>query len=300
MVEFSVPAGPVGVKVDVHLPPWSKVRAWWRRRSDPSFSVQLKLLSARVQIDRANEGSAVFFMEVLNLFRRPVTIDRLVLRHWSWSSFNLPLIQPVLNGERSVVRRRSLGNLAMTTELNDKAIRVIRDADVKARNVFSTPHVSLSMSGQLYVLESATPVYYDFTVACPEVSVYWDEEPGERRAPAPTPFPLADGLRPTGDQWGATMSPEDVAAVSDAVKRMRTAMTEAGIALTQDQWQFINDRLDYLVVAAARQAREDWKHTAIGVLVTIVTGLALAPEAAQAVWRVLTQALEGAVRRIGR
>lgn len=47
-------------------------------------------------------------------------------------------------------------------------------------------------------------------------------------------------------------------------------------------------QLDYLAEAANRQGRKDWFHTCIGVLVTISVALALAPEQAKYIWRLLT------------
>jgi len=42
--------------------------------------VHLRLAYAEFTLDRPDEGTAVFFMEVINLWRRKVTIDRLLIQ----------------------------------------------------------------------------------------------------------------------------------------------------------------------------------------------------------------------------
>lgn len=163
MVEFSVPAGPANMKVDVPMPSLQKVRAWWHRRRHPNGSVHLRLAQAEFTIDRPDEGTAVFFMEVINLWRRPITIDRVLLQQWTWASHGLPDTAPIVNGIRSVIPRRSIGNLSMTISLDKKMVRIIREAKVQAPNTLSSPRISLYLSGQLFVLESPDPIMYSFT-----------------------------------------------------------------------------------------------------------------------------------------
>lgn len=171
MVEISVGPGIANVKVNVPLRPPEKLQGWWYRRRHPNGSVHLRLSHSEFTIDRPDEGTAVFFMEVINLWRRNVTIDRLMIQHWSWGSYSLPDVTPTVNGIRSVVRRRSLGNLSMTISLDKKMVRIIRDAGVKAPNVCSSPRISLYMWGQLFVLESPDPIMYSFTPPFPGVFI---------------------------------------------------------------------------------------------------------------------------------
>jgi len=171
MVEISASAGIAQVKVDVPMPSPEQVRGWWQRRRRPNGSVHLRLLHADFTIDRADEGTAVFFMEVINNWRRNVTIDRLLIQHWSWASHSLPDVTPTVNGTRSVISRRSLGNLSMTITLDRKMVRIIREAAVKAPNLFSTPRIDLYMWGQLFVLESPGGIMYSFTQPFPGVFI---------------------------------------------------------------------------------------------------------------------------------
>lgn len=171
MVEVSVPAGLVNVKVDVPMPSPQKVRGWFHRRRYPNGAVHLRLSFAELTIDRPDEGTAVFFMEVINFWRRKVTIDRLLVQHWSWGSHSLPDVTPTVNGIRSVIPRRSLGNLSMTISLNQKAARTIREAGLKAPNFLSALRGDLYMYGQLFVLESPDPIAYSFVSPFPGVFI---------------------------------------------------------------------------------------------------------------------------------
>lgn len=171
MVEFSASAGIAHVKVDVPMPSPEKVRGWLHRFRRPNGSVHLRLSQADFTIDHPDEGTAVFFMEVINVWRRKVTIDRLLIQHWSWASHSLPDVTPTVNGIRSVIPRRSVGNLSMTISLDKKMVRIIREVGVKAPNLFSTPRIGLYMWGQLFVLESPDPIMYSFTPQFPGVFI---------------------------------------------------------------------------------------------------------------------------------
>jgi len=62
------------------------------------------------------------------------------------------------------------------------------------------------------------------------------------------------------------------------------------------QSAFVNEQLDYLVDAAKRQGKRDWLHTSIGVIMTITTALALAPDEAKNIWNILKTTLGGIVQ----
>jgi len=49
---------------------------------------------------------------------------------------------------------------------------------------------------------------------------------------------------------------------------------------SSEQLQLIDERLLYLEGAAKRQSKQDWAHTAVGVMFTIAIGLAMAPDQA--------------------
>src|SRR5260370_4009556 len=114
MVEISASAGIAQVKVNLPMPSPDRVRGWWSRRRRPDGSVQLRLSQVQFAVDQPDEGTAIFYMEVINFWRRKITIDRLVVQHWEWAQRTLPETDPVVNGIRSVIAPRSLGNLSMT------------------------------------------------------------------------------------------------------------------------------------------------------------------------------------------
>jgi hypothetical protein len=62
------------------------------------------------------------------------------------------------------------------------------------------------------------------------------------------------------------------------IEAKRFLVAEAGP--TDEQLDLINERLDYLKQSAERQNKQDWAHTAVGVMFTIAIGLAMAPEQA--------------------
>ena len=49
---------------------------------------------------------------------------------------------------------------------------------------------------------------------------------------------------------------------------------------SHEQLRLIDERLSYLEDSAKRQSKQDWAHTAVGVMFTIAIGLAMAPEQA--------------------
>jgi hypothetical protein len=49
---------------------------------------------------------------------------------------------------------------------------------------------------------------------------------------------------------------------------------------SQGQLELIDERLSYLEDSATRQSKQDWAHTAVGVMFTVAIGLAMAPDQA--------------------
>ena len=66
--------------------------------------------------------------------------------------------------------------------------------------------------------------------------------------------------------------------------------------LDEQKHAFLESRLGYLVDAAHRQGRQDWLHVAIGVLFTVVTGLAMAPDQAKEVFRFIGNVLRAILK----
>ena len=64
----------------------------------------------------------------------------------------------------------------------------------------------------------------------------------------------------------------------------------------KSQSDFVNSQLEYLADAAKRQGKRDWLHTSIGVIMTITTALALAPDEAKNIWNILKATIGGIVQ----
>lgn len=69
--------------------------------------------------------------------------------------------------------------------------------------------------------------------------------------------------------------------------------------LTDEQNHFVRSKLNYLADAAKRQRSADWVHTSIGVSITIMLGLALAPDRAKELWQLIESLLRGFIHLIG-
>src|SRR5438046_598579 len=87
MTEVSVGLGPAHVKVSV--PPWKRIKQWFSG-SPIEQHVRPLVRGARVQIDRPDEGQVEFSAWVVNLSNKDVTLDRVTLDHWTWTSNVLP------------------------------------------------------------------------------------------------------------------------------------------------------------------------------------------------------------------
>ena len=83
--------------------------------------------------------------------------------------------------------------------------------------------------------------------------------------------------------------------ILSGLNQVRAYIEEQGLASKQ-QKKSVNERLDYLADAAKRQGRRDWIYTLIGVIVTITTTLALAPEQANTLWNLIRNAISGIIQ----
>lgn len=79
-------------------------------------------------------------------------------------------------------------------------------------------------------------------------------------------------------------TPDEQSYISEQLHEIETYLITTQ-NLTEEHTEFVRTRLNYLGEAAERQGRQDWLHTAIGVVVTIVMGIALAPDAARELFR---------------
>jgi hypothetical protein len=84
----------------------------------------------------------------------------------------------------------------------------------------------------------------------------------------------------TSEQDNAPFTPGERQRIGENLRELRD-YARATYQLSADQAQFINARLAYLEEASERVGRKDWLILAAGVLVNIVVGAALAPEAAK-------------------
>lgn len=109
---------------------------------------------------------------------------------------------------------------------------------------------------------------------------------------------------PPGSELGPDISNEPFAAyqvekILSGLNQVRAYLEEQGLA-SEEQKRFVNERLNYLADAAKRQGRKDWIYTCIGVLVTIATALALAPEQAKTLWYLIRDAIAGIIQFLPR
>jgi len=71
-------------------------------------------------------------------------------------------------------------------------------------------------------------------------------------------------------------------------------------SITNEQLEYVEAELGYLADGVKRLDKNDWVHTCIGVLVQLAAYLALAPEQASEVWRIMKAALSGIIHFLPR
>jgi hypothetical protein len=113
---------------------------------------------------------------------------------------------------------------------------------------------------------------------------------------------LAKYQLPPGEQISIEIANEpfttqQVDQIAEGVEKIRKYL-EVEFDLDTQQKALVNEKLKYLLEASKRQGRKDWLHTSIGVIFTIATGLALAPEQAKAIWNILKVAVSGIIQLI--
>ncbi|HUU20400.1 MAG TPA: hypothetical protein VMW72_24845 [Sedimentisphaerales bacterium] len=90
----------------------------------------------------------------------------------------------------------------------------------------------------------------------------------------------------------------EVDEIANKLKQLADKIKEQ-FELTDEQNQFVHNKLNYLADAAKRQRSIDWVHTSIGVIVTMSMGLALAPDQAKRLWELMRSIVGGFIHLIG-
>jgi len=108
-------------------------------------------------------------------------------------------------------------------------------------------------------------------------------------------YQLPSGDRPSPEATNDPFTAQQVERIAEAVNKVRGYL-ESEVRLEAEQRHFVNEHLDYLVDAAKRQGKRDWFHTCIGVIITISTGLALAPEKSRAIWGIIRESITGVIQ----
>ena len=170
MPDLSVGYGPA--KINIPLPSWTNVRRWLRG-SELHQQVHVLLQAASVRIDRPGEGSAEFDTWVVNLSPKSITLDRVTLHSWSWLSRVLPVLSPVMRGERSVISKRSVGYLQLTLNMSAECMRIIQDACPHKVVDLLGGNLSLRVDGDLYILESKLPIHFNCEAHNPQLRFHW-------------------------------------------------------------------------------------------------------------------------------
>lgn len=170
MPDLSLGYGPA--KINIPLPAWTNIRRWLRG-SELHQQVHVLLQTASVRIHRPGEGTAEFDARVVNLSPKSITLDRVVLRSWSWLSWVLPVLSPVMRGERSVISKRSVGYLQLTLNMTAECTRIIQDACPHKVVDLLGGNLSLRVDADLYILESKLPIHFSFEAQNPQLRFHW-------------------------------------------------------------------------------------------------------------------------------
>lgn len=170
MADVSLGYGPA--KINITLPSWTNIGRWLRGR-ELHHQVHVLLQSASIRIDRPGEGTAEFDAWVVNLSPKAITLDRVTLRSWNWLSWVLPVLSPVMRGERSVIPKRSIGYLQVTLNMTAECVRIIQDACPHRVVDLLGENLSLRLDGDLYILQSKLPIHFNFEAHSPQLRFHW-------------------------------------------------------------------------------------------------------------------------------
>lgn len=99
----------------------------------------------------------------------------------------------------------------------------------------------------------------------------------------------------SADSPNTPFSTVEIQKIADGLRELQ-AYIENTQHLDEQKHEFLESRLNYLLDATPRQGRQDWLHTAIGVLFTIVIGLVMAPEQAREIFRFVGNVLQAILK----
>jgi len=94
----------------------------------------------------------------------------------------------------------------------------------------------------------------------------------------------------SSETTNSPFTPEELQYISRQVEEIKGYLIETHSLADEEQRKFVNTRLNYLVDSAQRQGRRDWLHTTIGVVVTVVVGIGLAPDETRELFRFVATA----------
>ncbi|HBB96526.1 MAG TPA: hypothetical protein DC054_14155 [Blastocatellia bacterium] len=93
---------------------------------------------------------------------------------------------------------------------------------------------------------------------------------------------LAEGASEGNDN--SPLSPNEQQRLAQNIDEIKEFLAHT-FALNQEQAKLVNDRFRYLTEASARMGRKDWINLSLSVLMTIIIGLAMPPEASRELLR---------------
>lgn len=99
----------------------------------------------------------------------------------------------------------------------------------------------------------------------------------------------------SADSPNTPFSTAEIKKISDGLREVQ-AYIEKTHRLDEQKHALLESRLGYLMDAAHRQGRQDWLHVAIGVLSTVVVGLAMAPDQAKEIFRFVGSLLQAILK----
>jgi hypothetical protein len=99
----------------------------------------------------------------------------------------------------------------------------------------------------------------------------------------------------SADSPNTPFSPAELKKISDGLGELQTYI-EKTHQLDEQKQEFLESSLGYLADAAHRQGRRDWLYLAIGVLSTVVVGVAAAPDQAREIFRFVSDVLQAILK----
>jgi hypothetical protein len=105
------------------------------------------------------------------------------------------------------------------------------------------------------------------------------------------------GAEVSSAQDSETFEEQELATVREHLDVIRDFLV-AQAEPTTEQLRLINEKILYLEGAATRQTKMDWANTAVGVMFTIATGLALAPDQANRLFHLTSQLVKTVLMRL--